>query len=404
MELGIFTGKPRFEYPLHVGKPNIGNKERFKQRVDEIFTNGWLTNDGPFVKKFESEVASHLDVENFISVCNGTMALELAIRALGLSGEVIVPSFTFIAIPHTLFRLGIKPVFVDIDPNDLNISIKNIEALINSQTTGMIAVHTWGRPCDIKNLENLANQNNLKLIFDASHAFSVTSNGKKIGNFGDAEIFSFHATKFINSFEGGGVTTNNDDTAEKVRLMRNFGFAGMDYVVSEGTNGKMSEINAAMGLTSLESVDQFREVNMQNYNRYRKRIESINGIIFLEYDTNTNPNYQYITIEVDSEDTILDRDEIISILHAENVIARRYFYPGCHKSEPYKSLFKGVEYNLPVTEEKVKLLICLPTGNAIGKEEIDGICDVLDYSITNSLEIAAMLRSEDVKPVFEDRA
>lgn len=394
-ELAIFGGQPAFDRQIHVGRPNIGDRSRIISRLNEILDSGWLTNHGPMVTEFEKRLADYLGVKNCISVTNGTIALEIAIKALELRGEIIVPSFTFVATAHAIQWQEITPVFVDIDPHSFNLHPECIEEMITPKTTGIIGVHTWGRPCNTEAIEEIAKRRNLKVIYDAAHAFSVSTNGKKIGNFGDAEVFSFHATKFMNTFEGGAIATNNDELAEKIKLMTNFGFAGQDKVIYIGTNGKMSEICAAMGLTSLESIDEFIQINKENYHTYKNELKGLNGISFIEYDENTSPNYQYIIIEIDQNAIKLSRDELVSILHSENVLARRYFYPGCHKMEPYRSYYPHAGYLLPVTESKSERVISLPTGTSMGKEEISKLCEMIKFIIMNSDNIKSRLSSLD---------
>ena len=392
MELAIFGKAPRFEKSLHVGKPNIGNREKFLERMNEILDSGWLTNHGPFVSEFEKRIADFTGVRNCIAICNGTIALEIATRALELKGEVIVPSFTFIATVHALQWQEITPVFVDIDPHTYNIQADMIEQMITPKTTGIIGVHLWGRPCDTDAIEEIAKRRNLKVIYDASHAFGVTKNGKMIGNFGDAETFSFHATKFMNTFEGGAITTNNDELAAKIRLMKNFGFSGLDNVIYIGTNGKMTEVSAAMGLTSMENMKDFIEVNKMNYYSYRDKLSKVPGITMIEYDESEECNYQYVVIEVDKNKAKLSRDELMAILHAENVLARRYFFPGCHKMEPYRSYYPHAGYLLPVSEMKSQMVMSLPTGVAVSEEDIEKVCDIIDYSVRNGEAISSMLK------------
>jgi dTDP-4-amino-4,6-dideoxygalactose transaminase len=237
----------------------------------------WLTNNGPLVREFESEVAEFVGVKHCIAMCNATVALEIAVRAAGLGGEVIVPSFTFVATAHALQWQEVTPVFCDIDPRTHNIDPAKVEQLITPRTTGIIGVHLWGRPCDTEALAEVAERRNLTLMFDAAHAFGCSHSGRMIGGFGLAEVFSFHATKFFNMMEGGAVVTNNDELAARIRLMKNFGFSGNDNVVYIGTNGKMSEINAAMGLTNLASLDEFESANRRNYEAYRFGLAGIPG-------------------------------------------------------------------------------------------------------------------------------
>jgi len=212
-----------------------------------------------------------------------------------------------------------------------------------------------------------------------------------IGNFGDAEVLSFHATKFVNTFEGGAVVTNNDDLAKKIRLMKNFGFSGYDNVIYIGTNGKMSEISAAMGLTSLDSLDDFIRVNRGNYERYEQRLKDIPGIELIRYDVGQNPNYQYVIVKVYKEKASLSRDDIVKTMHAENVLVRRYFYPGCHAMEPYRSYFPHAGLLLPNTETVLSQVVSLPTGTSVGIEDIDRICDMIQFIMHNTREIAARL-------------
>jgi len=263
-DLAIFGGQPAFATPLHVGAPNLGSRDRLYQRIDEILDRRWFTNHGPCVQDFEHRLSESMGVRHCIATCNGTVALQIAIRALGLTGEVIVPSFTFIATAHALQWQSVDPVFCDIDPATHNVDPEQVAEMITPRTTGILAVHLWGRPCDTQALAKVASRHHLRLLYDASHAFGCSHQGRMIGGFGDAEVLSFHATKFVNTFEGGAIVTEDDELADKARLMSNFGFTGYDQVVHIGSNGKMSEVCAAMGLTSLESMQEFIEVNSAN--------------------------------------------------------------------------------------------------------------------------------------------
>ena len=390
-DLAIFGGNPTFNQTLHVGRPNIGNRRKLFERMNDILDRRWLTNRGAYVQEFERRVADFLSVKHCVAMCNGTVALEIAVRALNMRGEVIVPSFTFIATAHCLQWQEITPVFCDVDPETHNIDPEKVTGLITPRTSGIIGVHLWSRPCEIESLEKIAKDYNLKLLFDASHAFGCTYNGKPVGGFGGAEVFSFHATKFLNTFEGGAVVTNDDDLAEKIRLMKNFGFSGMDNVIYLGTNGKMNEVSAAMGITSLESLDDFIKANHQNYYTCRTHLTDIPGIKMLSYDEREKNNFQYIIAEIDENKTGINRNDLMKILHAENIRARRYFYPSCHRMEPYKSYFPNVGILLPETEKLSERLLCLPTGTAIGPAEIRQICCVIQFVVKNSAEIAGRI-------------
>jgi dTDP-4-amino-4,6-dideoxygalactose transaminase len=354
----------------------------------------WFSNDGPYVQELEHKIAEYLGVNHCIVMCNGTIALEIAIRALELKGEVIVPSFTFIATAHSLQWQEITPVFCDIDHLTHHIDPKNIEKMITPRTTGILGVHTWGRPCDIEALYEVAHKHNLKLLFDAAHAFGCSYKGKMIGNFGNAEVFSFHATKFFNTFEGGAVVTNNDELAKKMRLMKNFGFAGYDNVIYIGTNGKMNETSAAMGLINMESIDEFIAINRRNYECYNSYLEDIPGIKLQQYDHHEKQNYQYIIMEVDESEAGLSRDELLKVLHAENILARRYFYPGCHRMEPYRSYFPHAHLLLPVTEEVAKRVVVLPTGSSIEPQSILTICQIVRLAVENGKDVRKQLSND----------
>jgi dTDP-4-amino-4,6-dideoxygalactose transaminase len=392
--LAIFGGTPAFSEKLHVGRPNIGRREDLLARINDLLDRRWLTNNGPYVQQFEAQVAELLGVRHCIAMANGTVALEIVIRALGLTGEVILPSFTFIATAHALQWQEITPVFCDVDPATHTLDPERVERMITPRTSGIIGVHLWGRPCDIEGLAGVAKRNGLKLLFDAAHAFGCSYRGKMIGGFGEAEVLSFHATKFLNAFEGGAVVTNNDALAEKIRLMKNFGFAGYDRVIYIGTNGKMNELSAAMGITGLESMAEFVDHNRENYHCYRRALEGLPGLKLLGYDEAQRCNFQYIVIEVDSDAMPLSRDQLVKILHAENVVARRYFYPGCHSMEPYRSFFPHAGLLLPETERLARSVLVLPTGSSIGSVEIGKICQLLRFALTHGDEIKAHLAGQ----------
>jgi dTDP-4-amino-4,6-dideoxygalactose transaminase len=392
-DLAAFGGVPAFEEKLYVGRPNIGNADVVLGRIKQILEGRWLTNNGPMVQEFERKIAELLGVTHCIAMCNATVALEILIRAIGLSGEVIIPSFTFIATAHALQWQEITPVFCDIDPETHSIDPDRIEELITPRTTGIIGVHLWGQACDVDKLTDIAKRRNLHLIFDAAHAFACSHNGRMIGNYGEAEVFSFHATKFFNTFEGGAVVTNDDNLAKKMRLMNNFGFDGYDNVIYIGTNGKMSEVSAAMGLTGLESLDEFVTINQRNYEQYEEKLSGIRGIRLFPYNNLNEVNYQFIVLEVEEALTHISRDVLMEILWAENVIARRYFYPGCHQMEPYRSYFPHAGLLLTETEELSKRVLSLPTGTAICADDIDTICGIIRLALNNSRELTGQLNS-----------
>jgi dTDP-4-amino-4,6-dideoxygalactose transaminase len=371
-DLAINGAPPAFAEPLHVGRPNVGDRAEFLQLANDMFDRLWLTNNGPLVQRLEEKIASYLGIKHSVAVCNGTIGLEIAIRALGLTGEVIVPSYTFVGTAHALHWQGLTPVFADIDPATHALHPDDVRRKITPRTTGILAVHLWGRSAPTAELAAIADEHELKLLFDAAHAFGCSRDGRMVGGFGDAEVFSFHATKFFNTFEGGVVTTNDDDLAIRMRLMRNFGFAGYDNVVHPGTNGKMPEICAAMGLANLGEIDAVITANRTNYHAYRAAIEPLPGLSILSYDEAEQNNYQYVVMEV-GRGSPVSRDSIMEALQAENVLARRYFWPGCHRMKPYSELFPDAGDALPNTNLVANRVVVLPTGMAIRDEDIQTI-------------------------------
>jgi dTDP-4-amino-4,6-dideoxygalactose transaminase len=390
-DLAVLGGTPVFSSALHVGRPNIGDRARLMARIDDMLDRRWLSNDGIYLQEFERAVADKLGVKHCVATCNGTIALEIAIRALGLSGEVIVPSFTFIATAHALQWQQITPVFCDVDRRTHTLAPECVERLVTPRTTAIIGVHLWGEAHHVEALEEIATRRGLKLMFDAAHAFACSYGAKMIGNFGNAEILSFHATKFLNTFEGGAICTNDDALAEKSRLMRNFGFGGYDKVIYIGTNGKMTEAAAAMGLTGLESIDEFIAVNVANYRTYTRELADIPGVTLRRYDEARSQNYQYIVAEIDEAATGITRDALIELLHAENVVARRYFYPGCHNMEPYRTLYPDAGATLPITAQVAGAVLVLPTGTSVKDDDIRKICEVIRFASRNGADVTRAL-------------
>ena len=389
-DLALFGGKTTFDDALHVGRPNLGNREHFLGRVNDILDRRWFTNNGIYVQEFEQRIADMIGVRNCVAICNATVALEIAIRALELKGEVIIPSFTFVATAHALQWQEITPVFGDVSPGTHHLDPDQVEKIITPRTSAIIPVHVWGMPCDIDRFQVLGDKYNLRILYDAAHAIGSSYKGTMIGNFGDAEVFSFHATKFINAFEGGAVVTNDDELANKIRFTRNFGFAGLDDVRYLGTNGKMSEVSAAMGITSLESMSNIIHVNRDNFHRYQQKLTNIDGIKLFTYPDEEKQNYQYIIVEIEERQAGISRDRLVSILQAENILARRYFYPGCHEMEPYRSYFPHAGLLLPNTNQLTRRVLSLPTGTAVAVEDIDQICELISFCINHSDEIVSM--------------
>ncbi|MES9975542.1 aminotransferase class I/II-fold pyridoxal phosphate-dependent enzyme [Candidatus Thiodiazotropha sp. LNASS1] len=375
-DLAINGAEPAFTEPLHVGRPSIGDRELFLRFTNEILDRQWLTNNGPMVRELEGRIADYHDVSHCVAMCSGTVALEIAIRALQLKGEVIVPSYTFIATAHALHWQAITPIFADIDPHTHNLDPAAVRRMITPRTTGIIGVHLWGRIAAVEALQSIADEYQLKLMFDAAHAFGCTHAGTKVGNFGSCEVLSFHATKFFHTFEGGAVLTNDDELAETMRLMRNFGFSGVDNVIHPGTNGKMTEIAAAMGLTNIQSIDKVIDHNRSVYQAYSRALADVTTVDLLAYDEQESNNYQYVVVEV-TDNSPVTRDQIVDALQAENVLARRYFWPCCHRKKPYSDLYPNAGSFLVNSERVSERVIVLPAGPEMDDEKVDAVASII---------------------------
>ncbi len=391
LNAAILGGAPAFERTLHVGRPNMPDQQVFLKRMKQILNSGQLTNWGPLVQDFESRVAEISGAKHCIATCNATTGLELAISGLGMSGDVIVPSFTFIATVHALWRQGVRPVFCDIDPVTHCLDVDCVEAAITSRTTGILGVHLWGNSCASPKLRDLAKQHDLKLLFDAAHAFGCQSDQKN-PYLGDAEVYSFHATKCIHAFEGGAIVTNDRDLADRLRLLVNFGFAEEDIVEHLGTNGKMNEASAAMGLTSIEAMDRFFAHNRENYNAFAAGLADVPGINLMSRSTAHKHSYQYIVTEVDPTIVGATRDELVAALRLENVYARRYFYPGCHRMQPYAGLSQRAGLTLPVTEAVAERVMILPTGMAVTSQDVDRLCSRIASIVRQAPAVCTAIR------------
>ncbi len=375
--LALLGGSPAFPIPRHVGRPNLPDRSRFHARIDEILDRNWLTNAGPATQEFEDRVAGHLGVRHAVAVANGTLGLELTLTALGLEGEVILPSFTFVATAHAVLRAGLEPVFADVEPGSHCLDARCVESLIGPRTSAIIGVHLWGTPCDVEALQSLADRYGLELLFDAAHAYHCSHDGRRVGCFGHAEVFSFHATKFVSCGEGGVVTTNDSILAQRLRLARNFGFTGVDSVVSAGTNAKLSELQAALGLCMLDRLPELQAVNARNHALYSAGLRSAPGLRVIEHKPAPDHNFQYMVLEVDSRRFGLTRDEAVTVLQAEGVLARRYFAPGCHRMAPYSERRPLASGALPVTEALCESVLALPTGEAMSPHDVRSVCALL---------------------------
>lgn len=390
-DLAIFGGAPACSTPLHVGRPQPVSRNRLFARFDEILERNWLTNDGPLVREFEERIVELLGVRHCIAASSGTLALEISLRAAGVEGEVILPSFTFAATAHAVAWLGLKPVFCDIDRGTHALDPDRVERLITSRTGGIVGVHMWGQACAIDRLSEIASRHDIPLLFDAAHAFGNSYRGRALGNFGTVEVVSFHATKAINTFEGGAILTADDGIAERARRMRNFGSLDGDAPAVVGTNAKLCEAAAAMGLTMLEDLDQLFAANRMVHERYAARLADIPGVRLFPYDRSCISNYQYTVVEIDPAAAGISRDGVMRLLHAENILARRYFHPGCHRLEPYRSASSARDPHLPATDWLCDRVLCLPTGGRMSETDVDTVADLLTFAQAHGPAIARRL-------------
>ncbi|SOD59569.1 dTDP-4-amino-4,6-dideoxygalactose transaminase [Streptomyces zhaozhouensis] len=393
-DLAILGGSPSFAEPLHVGRPNIPDERRAMERIQQAIDRRWLTSFGPLVKQFEHDLAAQAGVRHCVATCNASIALQVLLRASGLRGEVLMPSFTFIATAHTLQWEGITPVFCEIDEATGNIDPKHARQLVTERTTGIMGVHLWGHPAPTEELAALAEEHGLRLFYDSAHAIGSARNGRPVGSFGDAEVYSFHATKFINSFEGGAIVTDDDELAERVRSMHNYGRGEGEYVASIGTNAKMTEVAAAMGITSLENMPQLIEVNRERYEHYRAGLDGVPGIWLRRPLPENSVNHQYVVFEVDEERAGLSRDDLVAMLVAENVLARTHFHPGCHRTEPYvRDQARHAPLPLPHTEALSGRIVMLPTGTGVTTEDVDTVCGLIRRAVADAPSVRAAARA-----------
>ena len=396
-DLAIFGGSALFRNPRAVGRPNQLDRQAFLRRISDVLDSGQLTNDGPQVRSFESMVRRVAGTRHAIAVCNGTMALQIMAMACGLTGEVIVPAMTFIATAHALKWVGLTPVFADVDRHTHTLNADSVEACISPQTSAILGVHLWGNPCDTDQLRDLAHRHKLPLLFDASHAFGCQTRGFRIGGLGDAEAFSFHATKVLQAVEGGAITTNDDQLAERCRRLRNFGITSLTEISALGTNGKMSEIAAAAGLTSFESFQDVVGSNQRNYDQYQIGTSGIPGLEMMRLTADQFGNAQYIVAHVVESDFGMSRNELLAILRADGVFARSYFEPGCHNAIPYSGKAAHHRTELPVTDQLLTEVVQFPTGTGVEANDITAITDLVRFAQRNSTEVRSLRAAQNTQ-------
>lgn len=358
---------------ITVTSPLLPNLDDFNTMLKEIWNSKWITNNGSFHKQLEKELAEYLKVPYISLFTNGTLPLITALQAMRITGEVITTPYSFVATTHSLWWNGIKPVFVDIDPATGNIDPDKIEAAITPKTTAIMPVHVYGKPCDTKRIQNIADKYGLKVIYDAAHAFGVEVNGESILNAGDMSTLSFHATKVYNTIEGGALVMHDEKTKRRIDYLKNFGFAGETEVVAPGINSKMDEIRAAYGLLNLRLVDACIEARHQAAIRYREALRNVEGITFMDDMPGVKHNYSYFPIFVDAEKYGMTRDELYFKMKDKNVLGRRYFYPLISEFTTYRGLPSANPDNLPNAHKMANSVICLPMHHELSEEDINRI-------------------------------
>lgn len=363
--------------PIYVTQPSLPDLEEFIPYLEKIWDNKILTNNGPMHKQLENELAEFLGVPFISLFANGTLALVTALQALRITGEVITTPYSFVATTHSLWWNNIKPVFVDIEPKFGNIDPNRIEAAITPKTTAIMPVHVYGNPCYVDEIQKIADTYGLRLIYDAAHAFGVKYKGGSILNYGDLSILSFHATKVFNTFEGGAIISHDSATKQRIDYLKNFGFAGETTIMAPGINSKMNEVQAAMGLLQLKSVDESIERRKVVADRYRELLKDIKGISMLPEPEDTISNYAYFSIFVNEKEYGMSRDALYEKMKQNNIFGRRYFYPLISEFSMYKSLESSSQSNLPVAHKIANEVICLPIYPVLTLDTVDNICNVL---------------------------
>lgn len=361
---------------IFVTEPYLPPLEELLPSLEKIWNNKILTNSGPFHQKFERALCEYLNVEHISLFANGTLSLVTALQALRITGEVITTPYSFVATTHSALWNGIKPVFVDVEPDTLNIDPQKIEAAITPQTTAILAVHCYGHPCDVDAVEKIADTYNLKVVYDAAHAFGVQCHCGSVLKHGDLSILSFHATKVFNTFEGGAIISPDLKTKNRIDHLKNFGFSGETSVVATGINGKMNEFSAALGLLQLSHIDQAIEKRRGLDLAYRKGLAGVKGIRCLEGSNEQRPNFAYFPILVGPAYPIA-RDELYERLKANGIYARRYFYPLISEFPMYRGLPSSSGSNLSVAKQAAAQVLCLPIYPSLDIAIVDEICEFI---------------------------
>ncbi len=358
---------------ITVTSPLLPDLEEFHDMLREIWASKWITNNGSFHKQLEKELAAYLKVPYISLFTNGTLPLITALQALRITGEVITTPYSFVATTHSLWWNGIKPVFVDVDPATCNLDPSKIEAAITPNTTAIMPVHCYGKPCDTKAIQEIADKYGLKVIYDAAHAFGVEVNGESVLNAGDMSTLSFHATKVYNTIEGGAMVMQDEVTKKRIDYLKNFGFANETTVVAPGINSKMDEMRSAYGLLNLRQVDAAIAARQKVANAYREALRDVEGISFFDDMPGVRHNYSYFPIFIDAERFGKTRDALYQEMKEANVLGRRYFYPLISEFSTYKGLPSATRENLPVAHKLADTVLCLPMHHDLSDADIERV-------------------------------
>ena len=393
-ELGLLGGEKLFPSFLPVGQINIPQWERFQEKAEGIFARHYYTNYGTLALELEEKLCHLFQTRHCLTVSNATTGLSIACKAMGLppGGKVIVPAFTFAATIQALTWAGLEPVFCDIDAQSHCITPKTIiPCLAVPGIVAILGVHLWGNACDIDGLKSIAQAHDLQIFYDATHAVGCSYQGKRIGGFGECEVFSMHATKILSSTEGGCIATDDDKLAERIRNIRSCYGRRHKVPVSITANGRFSELQAAFGLLSLEDLPDNIAANKARLILYHDLLGTIPGVKPVPPNKEEHHNYQYVVLEIDKQAFGLDRDTLVKILEAENILARRYFVPGMHRCEPYKTDLPQYLDALPVTDSLCKKVMQLPSGQLVSNEDVSKICELIRFIQANAKNITEVL-------------
>lgn len=392
--LALLGGAPAFDTALPVGQLYFPEWSAYETAMRGIFERQYYTNQGPLARKLEAQLQKQLGVKHVICVANATIGLMMAADALQLHGKVITPSFSFMATSQSLTWAGLEPLFCDVDPLTHQLDPEAVAiAVEDREVSAILAVNLWGNTCDPR-LQEIAERRGIPLYFDSAHAFGCVVDGKAVGNFGALEVFSFHATKVLSAAEGGCVTTNDDQLAARLRNIRSSYGAGEPVQVERTANGRMSEAQAAIALLSLENFPNIVAHNTTLFQLYEQALSNIPGLHLALPSRVNQSNWQYVVCEIDEEKFGLSRDELQAVLRAENVLARRYFYPGIHRCTPYAELYPHAFEGLSVTEKLCEVVLQLPIGQLVDESAVRSIAGIIVAAHEQASELAAILREE----------